>query len=123
MHSASRPEPMRAFCRSVDAIPVGIPGMPDAIASEVGIKPSDSQEDAVMSAGGNSWNSPRRVSTGVMQRQALVGALVLGALYWTQAWEGARPDSEPRSSVRDSVACVRLLQCCMGHCSSCLPVF
>ena len=85
------PQP-NSVSRSVDAIPLGIPGMPDEVASEVGIQPSSRQEgEGAMSAGGTTWKSPRRISTGGMQRQALVGALVLGALYCTQSWEGELP--------------------------------
>jgi hypothetical protein len=96
------------LCRSVDAIPLGIPGVPAAVALDAAmLRQSDREKEEVMSAGGSNWNIPRRVSSGGMQRQVLLGALVLGALYCTQAWEGAvSPSSRCSKSAQPSVGCI-----------------
>jgi hypothetical protein len=98
------------LCRSVDAIPLGIPGVPAAVALDAAmLRQSDREKEDVMSAGGSNWNIPRRVSSGGMQRQVLLGALVLGALYCTQAWEGAVPPSSRCSkSAQRGVGCIAI---------------
>lgn len=85
--------------RSVDALPLGVPDVTDMTKPAQSPSTQEQQVDRTQSGeggslaaiGGSFWSaatSPPRFNMGGVQRQALVGVLVLGALYWTQMWEG-----------------------------------